>query len=101
MSEEQSPPPMARVYDPSLPPLVPPPGPLKRGVLNAAYVRIAAFAVISLSIMVCAVVCLLAVWDYADRNTAWKALVSLGIIAAAMAAFVVVNESFGASLRNV
>ncbi len=72
----------------------------RRGVLNATYVRVAAFAFIGLSIFASAVVCLLAVWDYADRDTAWKALASLGIIAASMAGFVVVNESFGRSLRE-
>ena len=72
----------------------------QRGVLNATLVRVTAFAFISIAIFAAAVVCLLAVWDYADRDTAWRTLVSMGIIGAAMATFVVVNEAFGRSLRE-
>ncbi len=78
------------------------PGPLlsphARGVLPFRAVRVLAFGVISIAIFGCAFIALLAVWDYATRDTAWRALASLGIIAAAMVAFVVVNEVFGASL---
>ena len=71
-----------------------------RGVLPYRIVRVLAFAIISLSIFTCAFVCLMAVWDYADRDTAWRALTSLGIIAGAMIAFVMVNEVFGSSLKS-
>lgn len=73
--------------------------PKRRGILPVRLVRIAAFAVISLAIFACAVLCLLAVWDFATTDTAWRAFASLGIIAGAMIAFVFVNEAFGASLK--
>lgn len=69
-----------------------------RGVLPYRVIRVVAFAVISTAIFVCSFIALLAVWDFADRDTAWRALASLAIIAGAMVAFVVVNEVFGRSL---
>ena len=71
-----------------------------RGVLPFRAVRVLAFGVISLAIFACAFVGILAVWDFAAQDNAWRALATLGIIAAAMVAFVVVNEVFGASLGN-
>ncbi len=71
-----------------------------RGVLPAKFVRLVAFGVISSCIFACTAVCLLAVWDYADHDVAWRSLVSMGIITAAMGAFVVVNELFGSGTRD-
>jgi hypothetical protein len=67
-------------------------------VLPYRIIRVFAFARISIAIFACSFVALLAVWDFADPDTAWRALASLAIIAGAMLAFVVVNEAFGSSL---
>ncbi|MEM9419676.1 MAG: hypothetical protein AAGA25_11595 [Planctomycetota bacterium] len=65
------------------------------GVLPTKAVRTAAFGIISLSIFACGALCLLAVWDYASEGVPWRALSSLGIVAATMGAFAFVNELFG------
>ena len=69
--------------------------PRRLGVLPTRAVRTAAFGIISLSIFACGALCLLAVWDYASEGVPWRALSSLGIVAATMGAFAFVNELFG------
>ncbi|MBB6430304.1 hypothetical protein [Algisphaera agarilytica] len=69
--------------------------PRRLGVLPTKAVRTAAFGIISLSIFACGALCLLAVWDYANEGVPWRALSSLGIVAATMGAFAFVNELFG------
>ena len=77
------------------PPKPSPPARPRRGVLPRAAVRTAAFAIISLSIFLCGVLCLLAVWDFTTGDVSWRAVTSLGIVAAMMGMFVFVNELFG------
>ena len=70
------------------------------GVLNARVTRLLCFLVISLSLLGCMVACLLAVWQYVAPEIAWRALASLGIISAAAAVFVALNEGFGPAIRG-
>lgn len=81
-------------------PYMPPPS--KRvGVLSIRNVRMTAFIVITVTLFICTVLCLFAVWDLAARDTAWRAFASLGIIIAAMMTFVFVNETFGQALAEL
>jgi len=68
---------------------------VRKGVLPRHAVRMTSFAVISLTIFASGVLCLMAVWDFAAGDVAWRALASLGILAGTMAAFTVCNEVFG------
>jgi len=70
------------------------------GVLPIKAVRTAAFGIISLSIFACGGLCLLAVWDATAAGVPWRALTSLGIVAATMGAFAFVNELFGEAEKN-
>lgn len=70
------------------------------GVLPIKAVRTAAFGIISLSIFACGGLCLLAVWDATAEGVPWRALSSLGIVAATMGAFAFVNELFGEAEKN-
>ena len=70
----------------------------RRGVLPLKSVRIAAFGIISCSIFISVVICLLAIWELAASDTGWRALASLATISAGTVAFVIVNEIFGRSL---
>ena len=97
-----------RQPDPSSKPAPPPtvfnersPGPTRYrkprpvGVLPRHAVRTVAFGVISLSIFACGGLCLLAVWDFTDGDVSWRAVASLGIVAAMMGMFAFVNDLFG------
>jgi len=76
--------------------------PLRRhiGVINLRFIRALAFAVISLSVIACAVIGVMAVWETVPVDFTWKSLASLGIIALATAIFVSLNEGFGPAVRG-
>jgi hypothetical protein len=70
------------------------------GVINLRFIRCLAFLVISGSVIACAVLGVMAVWEAVPIDFAWKSLVSLGIIAFTMAIFVSLNEGFGPAVRG-
>ena len=72
--------------------------PARKGILNPRRVRVISFGVITLGLFATALLCVLAIWDYASRDTAWRALATLGVLAATLGIFTVVNEKFGARL---
>ena len=74
--------------------------PRRLGVLPIKAVRTAAFGIISLSIFACGGLCLLAVWDATSAGVPWRAVTSLGSVAATMGAFAFVNELFGEAEKN-
>ncbi len=73
--------------------------PTKIGVVSPKFIRVIAFVVISTAVMACAVCCVLAVWGSVEPEFAWRALGSLGIVSAATAVFVSLNEGFGPTVR--
>jgi hypothetical protein len=68
--------------------------PLK-GVFDPKRVRFVSFSLISTALFGTALLCVLAIWDYASRDTAWRALATLGVLAATAIVFTVINEMFG------
>jgi hypothetical protein len=70
------------------------------GVINPRAIRIIAFILISSAVIACAVVCIMAVWGSVEPVFAWRSLGSLGIISAATAVFVSLNEGFGPAVRG-
>lgn len=79
----------------------PPFSPTKRqpkGVLNVRRVRFSAFLVVVLGLFATSLLCILAIWDYADEDTAWRAVSTLGVIAGTMVAFTILNEALGSKL---
>lgn len=74
--------------------------PPRLAVINMRITRFCAFLVVTLSMLATATVCILAVWGFADEAFAWRALGSLGIISAAAAIFVSLNEGFGPAVRG-
>jgi hypothetical protein len=75
-------------------------GPKRVGVLNFRATRLLAFIIIATTVVISAVVCVAAVWQYVESDYAWRALSSLGIISAAVAVFVSLNEGFGPLVRE-
>ena len=74
--------------------------PGKVGVVNLRVTRAIAFVIISVAVIACAVVCVMAVWERIPADYAWRAMASLGIIACATAIFVSLNEGFGPAVRG-
>jgi hypothetical protein len=75
-------------------------GPSRVGVLNFRATRLLAFIIIATAVLVCASICVAAVWQYVESDFAWRALASLGIISCAVAVFVSLNEGFGPLIRE-
>lgn len=69
-----------------------------KGVFNARRVRFTSFVAIALGLFATSMVCLLAIWDYATTDTAWRALSTLALIAGTMLIFTFINEMFGAKV---
>jgi len=69
--------------------------PWSDGVIPRGKVRMACFVVLALSMFGAGALCLMAVWDATRIDVAWRSIVSLGIVAALMAGFTLLNEVFG------
>jgi hypothetical protein len=83
-----------------LPPRPPLPDRRRKGVLDPRAVRFTSFCIIVLGLFATALLCVLAIWDYASRDTAWRALSTLGVVALTMVIFTVINEMFGSRLEG-
>ncbi|MCA9292102.1 MAG: hypothetical protein KDA25_13300 [Phycisphaerales bacterium] len=70
------------------------------GVCNARITRLLVFLLNAASLIATVVACLMAVWQYVEPDVAWRALASLGILMAASAVFVGLNEGFGPAIRG-
>ncbi len=63
-----------------------------KGVFDPRRVRFVSFSLISIGLFGTALLCVLAIWNYASRDTAWRALATLGVLAAAAVVFTVIND---------
>lgn len=66
-----------------------------KGFLPPAVVKAVAFYLISLCILAGVVVCILAIWDFARRDTLWRFASSFLVVAAGTLLFACVNGMFG------
>ena len=66
-----------------------------RGVINPKMVRKTCFSIISVSLLVCTVLCILAIWEFTESDAVWRAIATFAVIAGASGIFAVVNEKFG------
>lgn len=71
----------------------------RKGVFQPNRVRFVSFAVIALALFATGMLCVLAIWDYASRDTAWRAIATLGVVVGTMLTFTLINEAFGARLE--
>lgn len=67
----------------------------KKGLLSPEKVKLFAFVVITLCLIISATVAILAIWDYADRDVLWRTVATCLVLAGAVAAFAVINTFFG------
>ncbi|MBA7591449.1 hypothetical protein ES708_33606 [subsurface metagenome] len=66
-----------------------------KGFFNPKIIKTIAFALISLCIIGSIVLCIMAIWDYADRDTLWRMIATLGVIGLGSAVFAFINGVFG------
>lgn len=66
-----------------------------RGVVNPNVVRIIAFIIITTSLVVCTVLCILAIWQFTQSDAVWRAIATFIVVMIATAIFTVVNEKLG------
>lgn len=71
-----------------------------RGVLPRSTVRMTCFLILTLSLVLAGAMCIMAVWDAAPSAVTWKAITTLGIVAAMTAGFTALNEAFGQPVEN-
>ncbi|MDQ3323291.1 MAG: hypothetical protein M3525_12795 [Acidobacteriota bacterium] len=69
--------------------------PEMRGVINPALVRGIAFVVITLSLVVCTVLCILAIWQFTESDAVWRAIATFIVVSVATGVFTFVNERLG------
>jgi len=68
-----------------------------KGFFPPRFVRAAAFCIISLCIVASVVACILAIWNFADRDSLWRLVASFMVVGAGTALFALVNRLFGGS----
>jgi len=66
-----------------------------KGVVNPQAVRWIAFIVITVSLVVCTVLCILAIWDFTKTDAVWRAVTTFIVVSIATAIFAFVNEKLG------
>ncbi len=66
-----------------------------RGVVNPQLVRGIAFVVITLSLIVCTVLCILAIWQFTESDAVWRAIATFIVVSVATGVFTFVNERLG------
>lgn len=66
-----------------------------KGVVNPALVRWIAFITITVSLVVCTVLCILAIWKFTESDAVWRAIATFIVVSIATAIFTFVNEKLG------
>lgn len=66
-----------------------------KGVINPKLVRSIAFSVITFSLVVCTVLCILAIWQFTESDAVWRAIATFIVVSVATGIFTFVNEKLG------
>lgn len=66
-----------------------------RGVLEPNLVRIISFIVITISLVACTVLFILAIWKFTESDAVWRAIATFIVVSVATAIFTFVNERLG------
>jgi uncharacterized membrane protein YqjE len=65
------------------------------GVVEPKLVRIISFTVITLSLVACTVLCILAIWQFTESDAVWRAVATFIVVSVATGIFTFVNEKLG------
>ena len=66
-----------------------------RGFLNARIVRAITFYIISACLIFSVIMCIMAIWEYAEPDVFWRMMATFAVIAVGSAVFAFVNGIFG------
>ncbi len=66
-----------------------------RGVVEPKFVRIISFIIITVSLVACTVLCILAIWQFTESDAVWRAVATFIVVSIATAIFTFVNEKLG------
>ena len=66
-----------------------------RGVVSPHIVRWIAFIIITVSLVICTVLCILAIWQFTESDAVYRAIGTFIVVSVATAIFTVVNEKLG------
>lgn len=66
-----------------------------KGVVEPKLVRIISFTVITLSLVACTVLCILAIWQFTESDAVWRAIATFIVVSVATGIFTFVNEKLG------
>ena len=66
-----------------------------KGVVEPKLVRIISFTVITVSLVACTVLCILAIWQFTESDAVWRAIATFIVVSVATGIFTFVNEKLG------
>jgi uncharacterized membrane protein YqjE len=66
-----------------------------KGVIEPKLVRIISFTVITISLVACTVLCILAIWKFTESDAVWRAIATFIVVSVATGIFTFVNEKLG------
>ncbi len=66
-----------------------------KGVINPKLVRNIAFTIITISLVVCTVLCILAIWQFTESDAVIRAIATFLVVSVATGIFTFVNEKLG------
>lgn len=67
----------------------------EKGFLNPEKVKAFAFFIILACVIIGIIVSILAIWEFAERDTLYRALATLGVISFGCIAFSFINDYYG------
>jgi hypothetical protein len=67
----------------------------QKGFINPRLVKAISFYTITTCIIFSVVMCILAIWEYAEPDIFWRTVATLGVIGVGTAVFAYVNGIFG------
>lgn len=66
-----------------------------KGVVRPKLVRTISFSVITVSLVACTVLCILAIWEFTKSDAVWRAVATFIVVSVATGIFTFVNEKLG------
>jgi uncharacterized membrane protein YqjE len=67
----------------------------KTGVVEPKLVRLISFIIITLSLVACTVLCILAIWQFTQSDAVYRAIGTFIVVSVATGIFTFVNEKLG------
>ncbi len=66
-----------------------------KGIVEPKLVRIISFTIITVSLVACTVLCILAIWQFTESDAVWRAIATFIVVSVATGIFTFVNEKLG------